>query len=92
MQEQFPRYAENFTGWSRQANGMLQFNVWSNLRGLGIGASLQHYNPVIDEAVAELLEIPESWELIAQMPFGGIAAEPDPKPAEDPSARVSVKE
>ena len=48
MQEKFAPYAANFPVWANQANGMLQFTVWSALRELNIGANIQHYNPVID--------------------------------------------
>lgn len=40
---------------------------------------IELYNPVIDEAVRELFDIPEKWELIAQMPFGEILEEPEAK-------------
>ena len=91
LQEQFPRYAENFPGWALQSSGMLQLSIWSGLRELGVGASLQHYNPVIDEAVRRLFSLPDSYHLIAQMPFGGIAAEPDSKEPEDISQRVRIE-
>lgn len=90
LQTQFPRYAENFPLWSNHANGMLQFALWSALREQGIGASLQHYNPVIDERLRELFDVPETWKLIAQMPFGNILAEPEPKEKEDIRQRVRV--
>ena len=70
LQEQFALYAENFPVWSEQASGMAQFSVWSALATEGIGASLQHYNPLIDERVAEIWNIPAHWTLRAQMPFG----------------------
>jgi predicted oxidoreductase (fatty acid repression mutant protein) len=70
---------------------MLQSNIWTALREEGIGASLQHYNPVINEAVAKLFDIPKSWSLVGQMPFGGIESEPDAKEKEDISKRVIVK-
>ena len=90
LQEQFALYADNFPIWAQQANGMLQLSIWTALREKGIGANIQHYNPVIDEAVKELFDVPATWKLIAQMDFGGIVAEPDPKEAEDISARVKV--
>lgn len=90
LQEQFPLYAANFPVWAQQSNGMLQLSIWSALRELGIGASLQHYNPVIDEAVRKLFHVPENDVLLAEMPFGGIVAEPDAKPQEDINARVTV--
>ncbi len=91
MQGQFPRFSENFPLWALQASGMLQFTIWNGLRELGIGASLQHYNPVIDDAVKKLFGLPASWKLIAQMPFGGIGAEPEPKDKEDISNRVWIR-
>ncbi len=91
-QKEFPRYADNFPGWALQSSGMLQISIWSGLREKGIGASLQHYNPVIDERVRTLFNLPETWHLIAQMPFGGIGAEPAPKEKEDISVRVFIKE
>lgn len=91
LQEQFALYADNFPVWANQANGMLQISVWSALRELGIGASLQHYNPVIDKKVKELFNVPEHYKLIAQMPFGGIGSEPAAKNKEVIEDRVVVK-
>lgn len=90
MQKNVPAYAQNFPVWAQQSNGMLQFSVWTGLRSLGIGANLQHYNPVIDDAVKQLLDVPSNYVLVAQMPFGSIEAQPDPKAAEDIDARVIV--
>jgi uncharacterized protein len=70
LQEQFAAYAAAFPGFSEQSGGMAQLAVWTALADAGIGASLQHYNPVIDAAVAAAFNIPASWKLNAQMPFG----------------------
>ena len=88
MQEYYILYADNFPIWAQQSNGMLQINIWSALRELGIGANLQHYNPVIDEKVKALFNIPEYYQLIAQMPFGGIDTLPDEK--ENINKRVTI--
>lgn len=79
LQEKFPGYADNFNKWAYQAIGMLEYTTWVALREEGIGASLQHYNPVIDDAVREMFDLDSEWELDAQMPFGGILEEPDKK-------------
>mgnify|MGYP001852288703 CR=1 FL=1 len=34
--------------------------------------SLQHYNPLIDEAIHQAFDLPETWKLRAEMPFGSI--------------------
>lgn len=92
LQERFPLYAENFPTWANHAGAMLQITIWSALREQNIGASLQHYNPIIDEKVKELFHVPAHYKLIAQMPFGGIGAEPDAKEKEDISKRVKFFE
>ncbi|MNN09169.1 hypothetical protein D3C81_1220450 [compost metagenome] len=74
LQKQFALYADNFPVWSQQSNGLLQYVVWTALSDEGIGASLQHYNPLIDDEVRKEWAVPESWKLIAQMPFGKIEA------------------
>ncbi|WP_225027320.1 nitroreductase family protein [Xinfangfangia pollutisoli] len=79
LQEQFPLYAAAFPGFSEHSSGMAQVAVWNALSDADIGASLQHYNPVIDAAVAEAFDIPATWLLRAQMPFGGKAGAPGEK-------------
>lgn len=79
MQEQFPPYADNFTKWSAHENAMMQINLWVALRNEELGASLQHYNPIIDSWVKKDYGLDEHLELVAQMPFGRILCEPEPK-------------
>lgn len=90
LQEKFPLYAQNFPIWANQANGMLQFTIWSGLAEKGIGANLQHYNPVIDKKIKEIFNIPESYEFVAQMPFGNIKLEVPSKAKENIDTRVIV--
>jgi uncharacterized protein len=90
LQDQFTLYADKFPVWASQSSGMLQISIWSALKEFGIGASLQHYNPVIDEMVRKMFDLPESYKLNAQMPFGGIGSHPDEKPKEDISKRVKI--
>ena len=70
LQEAYALYADAFPGFSEHSTGMAQISVWTALAEAGLGASLQHYNPVINEAVAKAFNIPASWALKAQMPFG----------------------
>ncbi|MBP6122995.1 MULTISPECIES: nitroreductase family protein [Providencia] len=72
LQEQFPLYADNFPVWSEQASGIAQFAVWTALAQENVGASLQHYNPLIDNQVQKEWNIPANWVLRAQMVFGSI--------------------
>ncbi len=90
MQKQFAAYAENFPIWAQQANGMAQFAVWTALADLGLGVSLQHYNPLIDKDVATEWNIQKSWKLISEMPFGNPLSEPDEKEFSPIEDRVKV--
>ena len=86
LQKAFPLYQDNFPLWSLQSSGMLLFTVWTALEELGLGASLQHYNPLIDEEVHKTWELPGSWRLMSQMPFGNPLDQPGEKefgPLED---------
>ena len=75
----FPRFTEKFTLWSQHSCAMHQFVIWAALEAEGLGASLQHYNPLIDDAVKKRWNVPQSWELVAQMPFGRPTEMPEPK-------------
>lgn len=90
LQEKFAFYADNFPIWDEQANGMLHFAIWSLLESEGFGASLQHYNPLIDNDVQADFEIPKSWRLVAQMPFGMPVSEPDAKEFAPITTRVKL--
>lgn len=79
LQEQFALYADNFPKWSQESTGIAQYAVWLLLAENGIGANIQHYSPLIDAGVAKAFDIPESWKLHGQMPFGSIVAQPEAK-------------
>ena len=91
LQQKFPLYADNFPVWSLQSAGMLQYAVWTALATEGMGASLQHYNPIIDEEAAKVFGVPKSWKLLAQMPFGLPIGEPAELEYIDLENRVVVK-
>ncbi|PTK57919.1 nitroreductase family protein, partial [Staphylococcus nepalensis] len=91
LQNQMPNYAENFAVWSNQTNAMHQFAIWTALSTEGIGASLQHYNPLVDVAVAEAFDIPKTWKLVGQMPFGNVREEAGEKEFNDVSKRFLIR-
>ena len=70
LQENFPLYADAFPTFSEHSAGMAQLAVWNVLADAGLGASLQHYSPIADEPAARAFNVPASWKLRAQMPFG----------------------
>lgn len=88
LQKQFELYKDNFPIWSQHSSGMLQFVVWTALEIEGFGATLQHYNPLIDEEVKQAWNVPSEWKLIAQMPFGKPTFEPGEKEFQPLDQRV----
>jgi predicted oxidoreductase (fatty acid repression mutant protein) len=90
LQEQFAAYKDNFPVWSSQSSGMHQFVIWTALEMEGLGASLQHYNELIEAEVKKEWSIPSNWKLIAQMPFGKPVVEPDEKQFQPLEQRIKV--
>ncbi|MDH5857013.1 nitroreductase family protein [Lampropedia aestuarii] len=64
------KYPYDFGMFSEHSAGMAQLAVWTALAEANIGASLQHYSPIVDEKVQATWNVPASWKLRAQMPFG----------------------
>lgn len=90
LQQQFSSYADNFPIWSEQSSGMTQYAVWLALTEAGLGATLQHYNPIIDQQIAKTWDIPQNWKLRAQMPFGSIEAATGEKSYIDDENRFKI--
>ncbi|WP_028829267.1 nitroreductase family protein [Proteocatella sphenisci] len=90
LQKEFATYKDNFPIWSKESSGMHQFNVWTSLELEGYGASLQHYNELIEEEVKKEWNIPQGWEIRAQMPFGKPTSQPGEKEFKPLEDRVKV--
>lgn len=70
LQANFPTYQDRFPVWAQHTSAIHQFVLWTALEQEGLGASLQHYNPLIDEKVKAEWSLPATWQLVAQLPFG----------------------
>ena len=92
LQKNFPLYEGNIPIWSQQSNAMHQFVIWTAFELEGLGASLQHYNEIIEDEIKEEWKIPGNWKLIAQMPFGNPLAQPDPKEFEPLDYRLRIEQ
>lgn len=92
FKQQAPLYADNFYDWSEQGMGNANFAVWTALAENNIGASLQHYNPLIDDQIREAFAIPANWRLRAEMPFGSIEAPAGQKEFMDDDQRFKIFE
>ena len=90
LQAKYPSYTDKFPIWAREAGGMVQIALWTALRDAQIGASIQHYNPIVDDLAHQITGFPESYVLTAQMPFGTIEGPARDKDGEDIEQRVKV--
>jgi len=90
LQQQFPPYKDNFPIWSQQASGMHQYVVWTSLEIEGFGASLQHYNELIESDIKKEWNIKDNWKLVSQMPFGKPTAEPGKKEFQPFEERIKI--
>ncbi|WP_372402992.1 nitroreductase family protein [Acinetobacter piscicola] len=90
LQAQFPSYADNFPIWAEHSTAIAQFATWTALNTEGLGASLQHYNPIVDEQVHAEWSIPTTWKLRAQLVFGSVEAAPAEKTYIDDAVRFKV--
>lgn len=74
--------------------GIAQYAVWLRLAEMDLGASLQHFNVGYDQGfdrpIRELFDLPESFELIAQMPFGSVEQPAGEKEHIDTNEQVRV--
>ncbi|KAM0227623.1 hypothetical protein ACHAP5_012139 [Fusarium lateritium] len=90
LQTKFVQLADKLSLWASQGLAMQQYILWTALEAEGLGANLQHYNPLIDEKVAKAWKVPVTWKLNAQLVFGGKTSKATEKlfsPVED---RVKV--
>ena len=79
LMEAHPSYRDLFPQWAEHGNAMMQFAFWTAIADMGLGANIQHYNPIVDARVAEEFGIPDGYRLIAQMVFGRVVTPAGPK-------------
>ena len=79
LMEAHPSYRDMFPQWAEHGNAMMQFAVWCAITDMGLGANIQHYNPLIDSRAAEMLSVPDGYRLVAQMVFGRVTDPAGPK-------------
>lgn len=91
LKEKYPLYQDNVTLWSDQGQGIAQYAVWLALTNVGLSASLQHYNPLIDPFIMNEFGVDKKYRIIAQMPFGQAKSKPRKINRKEISERVWKK-
>ena len=71
-----------------------QYATWLALAEMNLGGSLQHFNvgyeQGFDKAIREMFNLPDSYELIAQLPFGSIEQAADANDYMDTNVQVQL--
>ncbi len=81
---------EQAAAFAQQGLGMVQFALWLALVAEGLATSLQHWEWLVEDRLADLLGVPaDRYRLAATMPFGFTAEEP--RPAADTAPVVSFE-
>lgn len=92
LQTNIPRYAPQFEEWSSQDIAMLQYGIWLGLTDLGLGANLQHYNPVVNNMIQEDYCKHPTWRHVGQMVFGNIVQDVSEKQFVPISEKIEIYE
>lgn len=89
-----PTQGERTEAYKQNNSANSQFAVWLALAEMNLGGSLQHFNvgyeQGFDKAIREMFDLPDSYELIAQMPFGSIEQEAAEKEYIDTDVQVQL--
>lgn len=80
--------------YKQNNNANAQYGVWLALAEMNLGASLQHFNvgyeQGFDKGTKDMFNLPDSYEMLAQMPFGSVEQEVGEKEHIDADVQVKV--
>lgn len=92
--KEMPAQGAREEAYKQNNNANAQYGVWLALAEMNLGASLQHFNvgyeQGFDKATKAMFNLPASYEMIAQMPFGSIEQELSEKEHIDTDVQVKV--
>lgn len=92
--EEMPAQGARQEAYKQNNNANAQYAIWLALAEIDLGASLQHFNvgyeQGFDKGTKEMFGLPESFEMLAQMPFGSIEQAPGEKEHIDTDVQVKV--
>lgn len=90
LKASFPTFAGRQDDWGEQNIGILVYALWLELANLGLGASIQHYDPLIDKGLEERFKTPASWKLETEIVFGKTLMEPMKKEYDELDSRLKI--
>lgn len=94
--KEMPAQGVREEAYKQNNNANAQYAVWLALAEMDLGASLQHFNvgyeQGFDKGTKEMFNLPESYEMLAQMPFGSVEQAAGEKEHIDTNVQVKVFE
>src|SRR5690606_6751428 len=94
--EGMPAQGVRQEAYKQNNNANAQYAVWLALAEMDLSASLQHFNvgyeQCFDKGTKEMFHLPESYEMLAQMPFGSVEQQAGEKEHIDTDVQVKVFE
>ena len=92
--EKMPARGVRQEAYKQNNNANAQYAIWLALAEMDLGASLQHFNvgyeQGFDKGTKEMFNLPESYEMLAQMPFGSVEQEAGVKEHINTNVQVKV--
>lgn len=92
--KEMPAQGVRQEAYKQNNNANAQYAVWLALAEMDLGASLQHFNvgyeQGFDKGTKEMFNLPESYEMLVQMPFGSIEQGAGEKEHIDTNVQVKV--
>lgn len=90
-----PTQGERTVAYKQNNAGIAQYATWLRLAEMDLGGTLQHFNvgyeQGFDKETRAMFDLPDSYEMIAQMPFGSIETPADEKEVMDPERQTIVR-
>lgn len=90
LKKAYPGFANRQDDWGEQNIGILVYSLWLSLYNVGLGGSIQHYDPLIDEGIKKEFKVPEGWKLETEMVFGNVLLDPPAKEYDPLESRLIV--
>ncbi len=90
LKKRYPLYSDAIPIYSQHTSAMHQYAMWLLLSDMNLGASLQHYGELVEEDTKRVFSLPETWHLVAEMPFGNPLDKPDKKSILPIDERVKI--
>ena len=92
--KKMPTQGTRTEAYKQNNNANAQYAVWLALAEMDLGATLQHFNvgyeQGFDKVTREMFNLPETYEMIAQIPFGSVEQEAGEKEHIDADVQVKV--